>query len=139
MEPFSRPLAVQFYTTSFNVCTTMYPLPFLQHTHLYITHTCTGRFAKSPYYQQSVEALRRHQLACRLLGEPLRFQTLRLGDQRNWVTTEEAHVRRLIPHVPFLALRRFIKMGQENHLSCSPSNFVWELATMYILHTNYDL
>ena len=57
------------------------------------THTtCTGRFAKSLYYQQSVEALRRHQLACRLLGEPLQFQTLRLGDQRNWVTTEEAHV-----------------------------------------------
>ena len=33
-------------------------------------------------------AVRRHQLACRLLGEPLRFQTLRLGDQRNWITTE---------------------------------------------------
>ena len=33
--------------------------------------------------------LRRHQLACRFLGEPLRF---RLGDQRNWVTTEEAHI-----------------------------------------------
>ncbi|CAI8058438.1 Cytochrome c oxidase assembly factor 1 homolog [Geodia barretti] len=49
-------------------------------------------FARSPYYQQSIVALRQHQVACRLLGEPLRFQTLRLGNQQNWVTTEEAHV-----------------------------------------------
>ena len=51
-----------------------------------------GRFATSPYYKQSVEALKRHQFACKLLGEPLRFQTLRLGNEENWVTTEEAHV-----------------------------------------------
>ena len=52
-----------------------------------------GRFATSPYYQQSVEALKRHELSCKLLGEPLRFQTLKLGNKQNWVTTEEAHVR----------------------------------------------
>ena len=55
-----------------------------------------GNFARSPYYRQSVEALRGHQLACRLLGEPLRFQTIRLGNQQNWVTNEEAHVRVLV-------------------------------------------
>ena len=52
-----------------------------------------GKFATSPYYQQSVETLKRHELACKLLGEPLRFQTLKLGNEQNWVTTEEAHVR----------------------------------------------
>ena len=51
-----------------------------------------GKFATSPYYKKSVEVLRQNQLACKLLGQPLRFQTLRLGDEQNWVTTEEAHV-----------------------------------------------
>lgn len=54
-----------------------------------------GKFATSPYYKQSIEALKQHQLACKLLGEPLRFQTLKLGNKQNWVTTEEAHVRML--------------------------------------------
>ena len=91
-------------------------ISMLQHTYartLLIMHTITylfsycsqsiavvllfpGNFARSPYYRQSVEALRSHQLACRLLGEPLRFQTIRLGNQQNWVTNEEAHVRVLV-------------------------------------------
>ena len=79
-------------TISTPVIASLYGYVYVISTHT----TYTGRFAKSPYYQQSVEALRRHQLACRLLGEPLRFQTLRVGDQRNWVTTEEVHVRMYI-------------------------------------------
>ena len=90
MELFSLPLAVQFCTTSFNV--SIDPDEHASYTS-YRSHIMSpGNFARSPYYQQSIVALRQHQVACRLLGEPLRFQTLRLGNQQNWVTTEEAHV-----------------------------------------------
>ena len=39
-----------------------------------------------------MKALKADTTACSLLGEPLRFQTLRLGDKENLVTSENAQV-----------------------------------------------
>ena len=61
--------------------------------HVYIPG-CTGNLAYSAYYKGAVKALRDNRRACSLLGEPLRFQTLKLGDPENVVTTERAHVRK---------------------------------------------
>lgn len=52
-----------------------------------------GNLASGQYYQLAVEALRRDEHACRLLGEPLRFQALRLGDKQNVINTEHAQVK----------------------------------------------
>ena len=51
-----------------------------------------GNLASGPYYTEAVKALRGNRHACNLLGEPLRFQALKLGDQENRVTTEHAQV-----------------------------------------------
>ena len=48
--------------------------------------------ASGPYYTEAVKALRSNRKACALLGEPIRFQTLRLGDKQNVVTTQHAQV-----------------------------------------------
>lgn len=48
--------------------------------------------ASGPYYTEAVKALRANKQACTLLGEPIRFQTLRLGDRENVVTTQHAQV-----------------------------------------------
>lgn len=53
----------------------------------------TGNLAHSAYYSGAVKALRDNRHACNLLGKPLRFQTLKLGDPENVVTTERAHVQ----------------------------------------------
>ena len=51
-----------------------------------------GNLASGPYYTEAVKALRGNRHACNLLGEPMRFQALKLGDQENRVTTEHAQV-----------------------------------------------
>lgn len=51
-----------------------------------------GNLAFSAYYRDAVSALRDNRHACNLLGEPLRFQTVNLGDTENRITTEHAHV-----------------------------------------------
>ena len=48
--------------------------------------------ASCAYYTDAVKALRENKAACSLLGEPVRFQTLRLGDKENVVTTQHAQV-----------------------------------------------
>jgi len=60
---------------------------------LYPRSVRAGKLASSAYYRGAVKALRDNQRACNLLGEPLRFQTVKLGDTENRVTTEHAHVR----------------------------------------------
>lgn len=54
------------------------------------------KLASSGYYTAAVEALRRDERAMHLLGEPLRFQTLRLNDKHNRITTEHAEVNGII-------------------------------------------
>jgi hypothetical protein len=51
------------------------------------------KLATSRYYTGAIEALRNHERAMALLGEPLRFQTLRLNDKCNRITTEQAQVK----------------------------------------------
>ena len=48
--------------------------------------------ASGPYFTEAVTAVRSHKLACSLLGEPVRFLALKLGDKDNKVTTEHAQV-----------------------------------------------
>ena len=55
-----------------------------------------GKLASSGYYTAAVEALKRDERAMYLLGEPLRFQTLRLNDKHNRITTEHAEVNRIV-------------------------------------------
>lgn len=38
-------------------------------------------------------ALRKHKQACTFLGEPVRVKALKLGDEENWVTPDQAQVR----------------------------------------------
>lgn len=52
--------------------------------------------ASGPYYTEAVKAMRSNRKACTLLGEPIRFQALRLGDKDNVVTTQHAQVRQCI-------------------------------------------
>lgn len=51
-----------------------------------------GNLASGPYFTEAVKAVRSHKLACSLLGEPVRFLALKLGDKDNKVTTEHAQV-----------------------------------------------
>lgn len=52
----------------------------------------TGKLASSGYYTETVKALRDNERAVALIGEPLRFQFLRLNDKRNHITTTQAEV-----------------------------------------------
>lgn len=54
------------------------------------------KLASSGYYTAAVEVLRRDERAMHLLGEPLRFQTLRLNDKHNRITTEHAEVNGIV-------------------------------------------
>lgn len=54
-----------------------------------------GNLASSPCYTKALKIAREHEQARRLLGEPLRFQVLKLRDRENVITTESAHL--LIP------------------------------------------
>ena len=56
----------------------------------------TGKLASSGYYTETVKALRDNKRAVTLLGEPLRFQFLRLNDKRNCITTTQAEVNNVI-------------------------------------------
>ncbi|KAL5489205.1 hypothetical protein EMCRGX_G018272 [Ephydatia muelleri] len=51
--------------------------------------------ASSPCYTKALRVAREHEKARRLLGEPLRFQALKLRDRENVITAESAHL--LIP------------------------------------------
>ena len=62
-------------------------------------------------------ALKHHQLGCKLLGEPLRFQTIKLEDKQNWVTTEEALVR---PHNS-LFIHRYLDCNVQSCNVCGSS------------------
>ncbi|XP_011410577.1 PREDICTED: uncharacterized protein LOC105316950 [Amphimedon queenslandica] len=50
------------------------------------------KLASSGYYTETVKALRDNERAVTLIGEPLRFQFLRLNDKRNHITTTQAEV-----------------------------------------------
>ena len=102
----------------------------------------SGTFETSLYYKQSVLALKHHQLGCKLLGEPLQFQTIKLGDKQNWVTTEEVHVR---PYI-FLFIHKYYYCWDCNMYGSSlkhthtciftqmilstPQSFTWSLMYM---------
>ena len=55
--------------------------------------TTAGNLASGPYFTEAVSAVRADKQACAMLGEPVRFLALKLGDKQNRVTTEHAQVR----------------------------------------------
>ena len=58
-----------------------------------IVYTLTvENLASCPYYTEAVKVFKANKAACSLLGEPVRFQALRLGDKDNLVTAQYAQV-----------------------------------------------
>lgn len=53
----------------------------------------TGNISSGPYFTEAVAVLKKDKRACTLLGEPVRVKALKLGDEDNWVTAQQAQVR----------------------------------------------
>ncbi len=52
----------------------------------------TGSLASSGYYTKSIDALKQHETAMTMLGQPLRVQALKLNDPRNRIDNVKAQV-----------------------------------------------
>ena len=54
-----------------------------------------GNISSGPYFTEAVAALRKNKQACSLLGEPWsESEGTQVGDEENWVTKQQAQVRR---------------------------------------------
>ena len=91
-------VAVYGAVISVTGCTVIYYL--IQSKTLIVIVDCNfnlfaEKIASSGYYTAAVEALKENEQARNLLGEPLRFQTLRLNDNHNTITTQQAQVNHM--------------------------------------------